>query len=198
MDTKSKNSRFTLPALFALVVSLSLLMLTAADVYQNREYLQKDSYFQSENFNSEVRLFVELVKDVHVDFAGYERKTPEEKLGKATVEQFQREREDALREVRERLESEYAHEIENARNASDTKELDRLATEQAARLKKALEKETANWDRQFQQMVAEKDAEYEERKTALRCEPAHSNTMSETTRRAKCTPTCPTSLPKQK
>ncbi|MBG9566711.1 histidine kinase dimerization/phospho-acceptor domain-containing protein [Brevibacillus agri] len=167
MDTKSKNSRFTLPALFALVVSLSLLMLTAADVYQNREYLQKDSYFQSENFNSEVRLFVELVKDVHVDFAGYERKTPEEKLGKATVEQFQREREDALREVRERLESEYAHEIENARNASDTKELDRLVTEQAARLKKALEKETANWDRQFQQMVAEKDAEYEERKNSL-------------------------------
>lgn len=167
MDTKSKNSRFTLSALFALVVSLSLLLLTAVDVYHNRQYMNKDSYFESSNFTNEVRLFVELVKDVHVDFAGYERKIPEEKLGKATVEQFYREREDALRNVREAIESEYAPDIENARRASDTKELDRLEKEKTAKLNNALGKETANWEEQFLQMVAEKDAEYEERKNSL-------------------------------
>ncbi|MGN7469130.1 HAMP domain-containing sensor histidine kinase [Brevibacillus sp. SAFN-007a] len=167
MDTKSKNSRFTLPALIGLIVSLSLLMLTAADIYHNREYLQKDSYFQSASFTSEVRRFVELVKNVHVDFADYEHKTPEEKLGKETVEQFQREREDALQEVKKRFEMGYAYELEEARAASNTKELDKLIAEQAAKLKEALAEENARWDQQFKQMVADKDAEYEERKTSL-------------------------------
>ena len=151
MDTRSKNSRFTLPALLALVVSVALLVLIMADIYRNREYLQRDNYFQSESFNSEVRLFVGLVKTVHVDFADYERKTPEQKLGKAAVEQFQQDRNNAYQEIRQRYADMHPDDAA-AKKSEMIRELDEA---------------TAEWDAKFKQMVAEKDAEYEERKNSL-------------------------------
>ncbi|MGG1658998.1 histidine kinase dimerization/phospho-acceptor domain-containing protein [Brevibacillus sp. NRS-1366] len=167
MDTKSKNSRYSLLALIAFVLSVSLSLLTAADLYHNREYLQKDNYFQSSGFRWEMRDFAELVKTVHVDYAGYEEKTLEEKLGKETLEQLKPQWEEALQEAEDNISQEYAPRIEVARKAGQTEEVARLTAEQENRRKAALDKEAAAQRKQVNEIVANKDRDYEERKTSL-------------------------------
>lgn len=167
MDTKSKNSRTPLLAMLALVVSISLALLTAADLYHNREYLQKDNYFQSSSFRWELQNFVELVKKVHVDYAEYETKTPQEKLGKEELQQYNRQREDALNQAEASIAQEYMPQIEDARNAGKPEEVARLTTEMEQRKKTQSAKDVAWWDKQLSEMVTSKDQDYEESKNSL-------------------------------
>ncbi|MGG4493117.1 histidine kinase dimerization/phospho-acceptor domain-containing protein [Brevibacillus reuszeri] len=167
MDTKSKNSRTPFLAMIALVVSISLALLTAADLYHNREYLQKDNYFQSSSFRWEMQNFVELVKTVHVDYAGYETKTPQEKLGKEGLQQYTQQREDTLQRVAESISQEYMPQIEDAKNAGKPEEVTRLSAEMEQRKKAQYDKEVVFWDKQFSDMVTNKDQEYEESKNSL-------------------------------
>lgn len=167
MDTKSKNSRYSLLTLIALVISVSLSLLTAADLYHNREYLQKDNYFQSSSFRQEMRTFADLVKTMHVDYAGYEAKDLEEKLGKETIERLKTQWEETVQVAEDNLSQEYAQRIEDARIAGQTEEVARLTAEQESRKKAALDREVEARKKQMNELVADKDREYEERKTSL-------------------------------
>ncbi|WP_409176250.1 histidine kinase dimerization/phospho-acceptor domain-containing protein [Brevibacillus fortis] len=161
MDTKSKNRRFAVPVLILMLVSFSLSLLTMADLYHKREYLRVNNYFQSAEFQSELQTFAELVKVVHVDYADY---TPG-KLDEETANQLKKEHEENLRSIKEnnRLEDM----IEAAKNEGDTKEVARLTEEHSRSLHKEISQEISRYEDHINQKIAERDADYKERKNSL-------------------------------
>ncbi|MGG4441873.1 sensor histidine kinase [Brevibacillus fortis] len=161
MDTKSKNKRFAVPVLVVMIVSISLALLTMADLYHKRENLQEDNYFQSSGFNRELETFAELVKNVHVDYASY---IPG-KLDERTANQFKKEHEENLRSIKEN--NKLSDTIEEAKRNGDNERVTRLTEEFSQNLQEEIARETSNYQERVDQRIAERDAEYEERKNSL-------------------------------
>ncbi|MGF9906622.1 sensor histidine kinase [Brevibacillus porteri] len=161
MDTKSKNKRFAVPVLIVLIVSISLALLTMADLYHKRENLQEDNYFQSSGFNRELETFAELVKNVHVDYAGY---TPG-KLDEKTANQLKKEHEETLRSIKE--DNQFLDRIKQAKSEGDNERVAQLTEEYSQRLQEDIAKATLHYQEQVNNKIAEKDAEYEEQKNSL-------------------------------
>lgn len=163
MDTKSKNRRFAVPVLFILIVSVSLGLLTMVDLLQKREYLQEDNYFQTPAFHHELSIMAGLVKDVHVDFAGY---VPG-KLDEKTANQLKKEHEDNLKSIQKANAEEYTSRIQQATEDGNIDEVNRLKVEQKNRLQEETDHEVANWQERMKQAIADKDAAYEDQKNSL-------------------------------
>ncbi|MFS0919767.1 sensor histidine kinase [Brevibacillus sp. 179-C 1.1 NHS] len=163
MDTKSKNRRFAVPVLFILIVSVSLALLTMVDLFQKREYLQEDNYFQTSAFHRELSIMAGLVKDVHLDFAGY---VPG-KLDENTANQLKKEHEDNLKSIQKDNAEEYSSRIRQATEDGNIDEVNRLKVEQKNRLQEHTDHEVANWQERVKQAIVDKDAEYKERKNSL-------------------------------
>lgn len=167
MDTKSKNSRYSFLALVSLVLVTTLAFLTVVNIYNNRVYLEKEYYFQSYNFYEELTTFAELVKNVHVDYAGHESKTARDKVDKATLEKLDLQREDALQITEERITSEYAPKLDEARKVGKPDDVARLTSEKESQLAKERNKQAAAWEKAINTIAFTKDQEYEDRKNSL-------------------------------
>lgn len=167
MDTKSKNSRYSLLAVFALVLTTTLSLLAVVDIYDNRAYLQEDYYFDSYSFYNELNTEVDLIETVHVGFAGYEDKRPLEKIDKQSLEQINENRDQSLADKKRELAEQYAPLIQEAQRTGKTDEVARLTTEQANSLAEENKHIQADWQKSINEMVATKDQEYEERKNSL-------------------------------
>jgi signal transduction histidine kinase len=161
LDTKSKNKRFAVPVLIVLILSISLTLLTMADLYHKRENLQEDNYFQSSGFNRELERFAELVKNVHVDYADY---TPG-KLDEKTANQLKKEHEETLRSIKE--DSQFSDMLEQAKREGDHERVAQLTEEHSRSLQEDIAKATSHYQDQVNNRIAERDAEYEERKNSL-------------------------------
>ncbi|QDS37144.1 sensor histidine kinase [Brevibacillus brevis] len=161
MDTKSKNKRFAVPVLIVMIVSISLALLTMADLYHKRENLQEDNYFQSSGFNRELETFAELVKDVHVDYADY---TPG-KLDEKTANQLKKEHEETLRSIKE--DNQLSDMIEQAKRERDNERVAQLTEEHSRSLQEDIARAMSHYQEQVNNKIAERDAEYEERKNSL-------------------------------
>ncbi|MGG4455320.1 histidine kinase dimerization/phospho-acceptor domain-containing protein [Brevibacillus porteri] len=161
MDTKSKNKRFAVPVLIVMIVSISLALLTMADLYHKREALQEDNYFQSSGFNRELETFAELVKNVHVDYADY---TPG-KLDEKTANQLKKEHEETLRSIKE--DNQLSDMIEQAKRERDNDRVAQLTEEHSRSLQEDIAKAMSHYQEQVNNRIAERDAEYEERKNSL-------------------------------
>lgn len=161
MDTKSKNKRFAVPVLIVMIVSISLALLTMADLYHKRENLQEDNYFQSSGFNRELETFAELVKNVHVDYADY---TPG-KLDEKTANQLKKEHEETLRSMKEN--NKLSDVIEEAKRDGDNERVAKLTEELSQNLQEDIANATSQYQDQVNNRIAERDAEYEERKNSL-------------------------------
>lgn len=161
MDTKSKNKRFAVPVLIVMIVSISLALVTMADLYHKRENLQEDNYFQSTGFNRELETFAELVKKVHVDYADY---TPG-KLDEKTANQLKKEHEETLRSIKE--DNQLLDMIKRAKSEGDNERVAQLTEEHSQSLQEDIAKATLHYQEQVNNRIAERDAEYEEQKNSL-------------------------------
>ncbi|GAB1530586.1 MULTISPECIES: histidine kinase dimerization/phospho-acceptor domain-containing protein [Brevibacillus] len=161
MDTKSKNKRFAVPVLVVMIVSISLALLTMADLYHKRENLQENNYFQSSGFNRELETFAELVKKVHVDYTGY---TPG-KLDEKTANQLKKEHEETLRSIKE--DNQFLDRIKQAKSEGDNEKVAQLTEEYSQSMQEDIAKATSHYQEQVNNRIAEKDAEYEEQKNSL-------------------------------
>ncbi|MGK5509723.1 histidine kinase dimerization/phospho-acceptor domain-containing protein [Brevibacillus formosus] len=161
MDTKLKNKRFAVPVLIVLILSISLALLTMADLYHKRENLQEDNYFQSSGFNRELETFAELVKNVHVDYADY---TPG-KLDEKTANQLKKEHEETLRSIKE--DNQLSDMLEQAKKEGDHEKVAQLTEEYTRSLQEDIAKATSHYQEQVNNRIAERDAEYEEQKNSL-------------------------------
>lgn len=161
MDTKSKNKRFAVPVLILMLVSLSLALLTMADLYHKREYLRVDNYFQSAEFQGELQAFAELVKAVHVDYADY---TPG-KLDEETANELKKEHEKNLQTIKEN--NQLQDWIEAATNEGDAKEVARLTEEHSRSLQKEIAQETSRYQDQIEEKIAQRDGNYKQKKNSL-------------------------------
>lgn len=167
MDTKSKNSRYSLLAVLALVLSTCLSFLTVVDIYENRAYLQEDYYFDSNSFYNELTTEVDLIEAVHVSFAGYGNKKPLEKVDQQSLEQINENRDQALADKKREITEQFAPLIKEAQLAGRADEVARLTTEQENTLSEENKRIQTDWQKSFNEMVAIKDQEYEERKNSL-------------------------------
>ncbi|MDF2680807.1 MAG: sensor histidine kinase [Brevibacillus sp.] len=167
MDTKSKNSRYSLLAVLALVLTTSLSFLTVVDIYENRAYLQEDYYFDSYSFYNELNTEVDLIESVHVGFAGYEDKRPLEKIDSQSLEQINENRDQSLIEKKREIAEQYAPLIQEAQRAGKADEVAKLTTEQENNVVEETKRIQADWQKSMNEMVAAKDEEYEERKNSL-------------------------------
>ncbi|WP_429842450.1 histidine kinase dimerization/phospho-acceptor domain-containing protein [Brevibacillus sp. FIR094] len=161
MDTKSKNKRFAVPVLIVMIVSISLALLTMADLYHKRETLEEDNYFQSSGFNSELETFADLVKNVHVDYADY---TPG-KLDEKTANQLKKEHEETIRSIKE--DNQLSDMIEQAKRERDNERVAQLTEEHSRSLQEDIAKAMSHYQEQVNNRIAERDAEYEERINSL-------------------------------
>lgn len=167
MDTKSKNSRYSLLATLALVLTLTLSFLTVVDIYDNREYLREDYYFDSKAFYNELLTEMDLVKTVYVDFAGYDYQKPLEKLDPETIKQLNEERDQNISDRQQALREKYGSLIREAQQAGKADEVARMTTEQASKLAEASSRALDDREKRLNELVKERDREYEERKSSL-------------------------------
>lgn len=167
MDTKLKNSSVPLWALVSFVVATTIFLVTAVNIYENREKLEKDNYFQSDLFYNELSTFAELVKAVNVDFAGYENKSGTGKVDKNYLEQLNQQRDESLRVQEQDILAEYTPRIHEAQTAGNKQEVARLTAEKDSRLAQMRANIQATWDRAVKENIANRDQEYEERKNSL-------------------------------
>ncbi|QRG67549.1 sensor histidine kinase [Brevibacillus choshinensis] len=167
MDTKSKNSRYSVLAVFALLLTVTLSFLAVTDIYENRAHLQEDYYFDSRSFYDELSTEINLIEDVHVGFAGYESKRMLEKIDSQSLEQINENRDQSLKEKKREIAEQYAPRIQEAQQAGKADEVAKLTTEQANTLEEETKSIQAEWQRSMDEMVASKDQEYEERKNSL-------------------------------
>ncbi|MED4583655.1 sensor histidine kinase [Brevibacillus choshinensis] len=167
MDTKSKNSRYSLLAVLALVLTTCLSFLTVVDIYENRANLQEDYYFDSYSFYNELNTEVDLIESVHVGFADYEDKRSLEKIDKQSLDQINENRDQSLTEKKREIAEQYAPLIQEAQRAGKAVEVARLTTEQESLLAEENKRIQADWQKSLDEMVAMKDQEYEERKNSL-------------------------------
>ncbi|MFD2368779.1 histidine kinase dimerization/phospho-acceptor domain-containing protein [Brevibacillus sp. GCM10020057] len=167
MDTKLKNSRYVLPAALALLLTLSLSLLTVVDLYDHREYLREDYYFDSQSFFNELYTEVDLIQSVHVDFAGYPNKQAQDKLSAEVVKQIQTEQAQSLRERQQTIRDEYESRIQEAQRAGNANEVARLTKEQTAKLAEAAELVRSETEDRLNELIKEQDQEYEERSSSL-------------------------------
>ncbi|MED1952102.1 sensor histidine kinase [Brevibacillus centrosporus] len=167
MDTKSKNKSYSLLATLALLVTTTLSFLTVADLYDKREYLQEDYYFDSYNFFDQLNTEVELIRSVHVEYAGYEQKKPMEKIDADTLEQFTHERDQSLQDEKQAIVDQYNDVIQQAQQAGKPEEVAKLTTERDSKISEKYKEVQRDWDKRVSQFVKDKDQEYEERKNSL-------------------------------
>ncbi|GED30129.1 HAMP domain-containing sensor histidine kinase [Brevibacillus centrosporus] len=167
MDTKLKNKSYSLLATLALLVTTTLSFLTVADLYDKREYLQEDYYFDSYNFFDQLNTEVDLIRSVHVEFAGYEQKKPLEKIDVDTLERITHERDQSLKDDKQSIVDHYNALIQEAQQAGKTEDVAKLTTERDSKISEKYREIQSEWDKRISQFVKDKDQEYEERKNSL-------------------------------
>lgn len=159
MDTKLKNKRLSLIALVLFISLSSLSLLTVLDLLENQSYLQKDNYFQSQQFYNEFSTFVDLIKAVHVDYADYDSWNNAKKIGAEMFAQLQQAREEYLRQVEHELILLYTPKIESAQKAGKQEEAAKLTQAKNAELAKVRQEQQQKIVNEMNEIIASKDQE---------------------------------------
>lgn len=167
MGTKLKNSNRVLFALVSFVLVLTLFLMTAVNIYDNRDKLEKDNYFQSYTFYSELSTFADLVKAVNVDFAGYENQTGIEKIPQAQKDELTQQRDESIREQEDQILQDYNSRFTEAQQAGNQMEMSRLTEEKGKQLEQMRTNTNESWNRRINEEIASRDREYEDRKKSL-------------------------------
>lgn len=167
MDTKLKNSRNVLLAALSFLLTTTLALLTVVDLYDNSRYFREDYYFDSDSFYNEISTEVDLIRAVHVDYAGFASKSPKEKLDKDLLGQLNEQRDQSLADKKQEIQERYAALIQQAQQAGKAEEVAKLKMDEENAIKAASSEVEADWEKQVQKHAVAADREYEERQNSL-------------------------------
>lgn len=169
MDIKSKSKRYIALALLAFVLTTTIIALAVADIYDDRRYLDKDYFLNQHSYQitDELAIFAKLLKEVHVDYADYADKTPQQKVDGDLLHDLSTERDQKLSQLEEHLSAQYNTRIEEARAAGNDSQAALLTTERENKRTNAVKQIQTDYETKVKEVASARDKKYEDMKFNL-------------------------------
>lgn len=169
MDIKSKSKRYVAHALLAFVLVTTIIALAAADIYDDRRYLDKDYFIEERSYQitDELAVLVKLLKQVHVDYAEHANQSERQKVDGDLLYEFSVERDQKINKLEEELDTTYNVKIEEARLAGNDSLAALLTAEKENKRNNTQKQIQAEYDAKIKELASAKDKKVEELKFHL-------------------------------
>ncbi|MCZ8520687.1 MULTISPECIES: sensor histidine kinase [Paenibacillus] len=169
MATKWKNKRMALIAWVVLAGLAAVTLVTAGDIWTHRAFLKNNYYFESRDFQEQLRAHTNLIEFMHGENRGYTSLTAEEKVGKEMLARWDEAYAAMLKRSRERIQAAHNERLEQAvQQGQGPGELGRIRQELQLDLAKAEAEVASLKQKRMAEYVAYRDKQYEEAEQDLR------------------------------
>lgn len=149
------------------IYMIGLSALSIYDVVKHRNYMIKEPYFHSYDFQNEVYNYCENINNFYVYYKDYNEKFGEIKATKEDMEGLKIFYQDKLKNKQAEIESMYSNYIHEAERVSDKDKANKLTDEKNKKLEEAV-KENTKTDEEIKKEVASRvDKDYENIKKAI-------------------------------
>ncbi|MCH5138303.1 HAMP domain-containing histidine kinase [Clostridiaceae bacterium UIB06] len=146
---------------------IGLSALCMYDVVKHRDYMIKEPYFHSHDFQNEVYNYCENINNFYVYYKDYNEKFGEIKATKEDMEGLKIFYQDKLKNKQAEIERVYSNYIHEAERVSDKDKANKLTDEKNKKLEEAVKENTKTDEEIKKEVAARVDKDYENIKKAI-------------------------------
>ncbi len=167
MGIKLKNKFIYVGVFIFGIYMITLSALSIYDVIKYRNFIQKEPYFHSLQFENEVRNYCENIKNLYGYYKNYDEKFGENKATKEDMDGLKLFYEDKLKNGQIEIKNKYKDDINEAEKNLDKDKINKLIAEKNSKLEQ-VKKENTKSDEEIKKEVASRyDKDYENIKKSI-------------------------------